>query len=280
MKRIMIATDLSARSDRALQRAIALAHEFEAALHIVHVVDDSLPPSILSRHEDAASEALREQIAAIPQAKDVRWSTRIIVGQDYSDIVCFGEEHQVDLVVLGIHRHSTREMFRGTTAERIVRFGRFPVLVVRDPVNGPYRRVVVPIDLSIHSRAALAIAARIAPRGDLHIVHASHAPYKGFLSRDSQRGLVREKQFRFAAFLERDIRELSAELGDAAPCFDVVQREGSVSEVIREQVARLRPDLLAMGTHGRTGIGHMVLGSVAEDLLADAPVDVLAVKAE
>ena len=55
--------------------------------------------------------------------------------------------------------------------------------------------------------------------------------------------------------------------------------EGAVREVIGRQVSRLNPDLLVIGTHGRTGVAHAFLGSVAEDLLKNPPCDVLVVKA-
>lgn len=48
--------------------------------------------------------------------------------------------------------------------------------------------------------------------------------------------------------------------------------------MVREQVASLKPDYIAVGTHARTGLVDALLGSVAEDLLADEPVDVSAVK--
>lgn len=55
-------------------------------------------------------------------------------------------------------------------------------------------------------------------------------------------------------------------------------REGETSGTIRENVTNLKPYLFAVGTHGRIGIAHAILGSVAEDLLANAPIDVLTVK--
>ena len=56
-------------------------------------------------------------------------------------------------------------------------------------------------------------------------------------------------------------------------------QEGSAREVIHRQINQLKPDLLVVGTHGRTSIAHALLGSVAEDLLSQPPCDVLAVKA-
>jgi nucleotide-binding universal stress UspA family protein len=54
--------------------------------------------------------------------------------------------------------------------------------------------------------------------------------------------------------------------------------EGDILSVIRDQAAHLKPDLLAIGSHGRSVLRHALIGSVAGSLLSDPPVDVLATK--
>lgn len=279
MKKLLMATDLSARSDRALQRAIALAHDFGAELKIVHIVDETFLEAITLQHEAAAKAAIAEQLRSLPLATEVALATEVIRGLDFANILQAATDFGADLVVLGIHRHATREMFQGTTAERVIRHGRQPVLVVKDAVVSSYRSALVPVDLSPHAQAAMTMAARMVPKGEVHLVHAAHRPFTAFLGRDTQNQLIRDERARITGELTRQVGELSASLGDAAPRFTTVLREGEIRRVIREQVSSIKPDLLVVGTHGRTGIAHAIIGSVAEDLLADAPVDVLAVKA-
>lgn len=279
MKKILMATDLSARSDRALQRALAIARDFGAELKIVHIVDEAFVEAITLQHAAAARAAIAEQLRSLPLANEIAVSTEVIRGLDFADILQAATDFGADLVVLGIHRHATRELFQGTTAERVVRHGRQPVLVVKDAVVASYRRAIVPVDLSPHAQAAMTMAARIVPKGEVHLVHATHRPFTAFLGRESQNQLIRDERSRISAELTRQTQELSASLGDAAPRFTTVLREGEIRRVIREQVSNIKPDLLVVGTHGRAGIAHAIIGSVAEDLLADAPVDVLTVKA-
>lgn len=279
MKKILMATDLSARSDRALQRALQLASQHAANLEIIHVVDDSLPDEIALLQQETAQRAIEDQVASASLVKTVSPTTRVVYGEGYSDILQQANNFGAELIILGIHRHTLIELFRGTTVERLVRFGNTPVLVVTNPVTGPYRRILAPVDLSTHSRAAVALAANLAPRGEIHLIHATHEPFKGFLGRDSRREIVRSEQSEFSNLLERDLAHLASELGDAAPHFELAMKVGGVHKVVRDQVDHLKPDLIAIGTHGRTGVAHAILGSVAEDLLADAPVDILAVKA-
>ncbi len=279
MKKILMATDLSARSDRALQRAFTLAQDLGAALEVLHIVDDALPGAVAVRQKQAADDAIKEQLDAMSTGASIKLTSNVVVGQDYSDILREALEHGADVIVLGIHRHSTLDLFRGTTVERIVRFGSVPVLVVRDVVSAPYRRVLVPVDLSQHSRAAMSFAAALVPGGEVHLVHCTHEPFRGFLGAQTLRQHVREEQAQFSKSLDEEVAELARNLGGAAPKFKSMMRTGGVGEVIRDELDRLKPDLLALGTHGRSGLAHAIVGSVAESLLADAPVDVVAVKA-
>lgn len=273
MKRILIATDLSARSDRALQRAILLANERGAHLVVVHVAEDDLIDF------DQRKASVEAQVVALQLAKPATCTVEVVPGRGATEILRLADELKVDLIVLGIHRQPSRQRFRGTTAEQVISRGAAPVLVVKDAVVRPYRRVLVPVDLSVHSRAALELGAGIAPEGEIYLVHATHAPFTGFLGPDTIRDLVRNEQDRFAVMLEVDVRELRAKLGDSAPRFEVVMDVGDVRQVLRSEIDRLKPDIVVLGTHGRSGISYAIIGSVAEDMLCDAPVDVLAVKA-
>ncbi len=279
MKKILMASDLSARSDRALQRAVTLAHDFKAELTVVNVVDDSLPQPIVERHVREAVEALRNQIDSLPLAREWAIATLVVKGHDYREILELVEEKGADLLVLGIHRHDTRDAFRGTTAERVIRFGKVPVLVVKDAVFKPYRRALVAIDLSIHSRAATRMVARLIPGGELHLLHTVDLPFKTFLDRKGQQQYLSGAQTHFSDLVKLDLEQLREDLGETMPHAVVNVLEGDTRATVRREVHNLKPDLLAVGTHGRTGVEHMLLGSVAEDLLADAPLDVLAVKA-
>ena len=77
-------------------------------------------------------------------------------------------------------------MFRGTTAERVVRYGCRPVLVVKQNPSEPYARTLVATDLSEHAFAATRIAAELTAGGDVTILHAVQRPFTGLLSEESQ----------------------------------------------------------------------------------------------
>jgi nucleotide-binding universal stress UspA family protein len=279
MKTLLMATDLTARSDRALQRAIALAEQHDAQLEIIHVVDDSPPQSIIARHEEMAKAALESQVRALSIATKTAITTRIVRGQDFLDILARAEELDADLIILGFHRHATRELFRGTTAERIIRLGYLPVLVVRQPVVGPYQRVLVGVDFSTHSRCALRCAAELAPQAEFQLLHATHVPFKGFIGRETARQIAQHEEEKFKRMAEEELQQLTVTLSKPLSRAQIVVKEGIIHGVLHQQVQEFNPDLIAIGTHGRSGIANAMLGSVAEDLLSAAPTDVLAVKA-
>jgi nucleotide-binding universal stress UspA family protein len=128
-------------------------------------------------------------------------------------------------------------------------------------------------------RAALSLAARLAPGGEILVGHATHAPFKGFLGRGTLQQIIRDEQALFAATLKADLDRLAADLGEAAPRMEIQMAEGAVDDVIRNMIARRKPDLLAIGAHSRTGVAYAMLGSVAEGLLANPPTDILIGKA-
>lgn len=279
MKTIVVATDMSARADRALERAVRLASEQGASLEVLHIIDEDLPEAIAQAAEEKARLTLERQLGALAGSASVRINVRVLRGVDFRDIAGLADRHAADLLVLGIPRHDGPHLFKGTTSERIIRFGHRPVLVVKDVVAGPYRRAMVAVDLSPHSDAVLDVVARLVPGGEVYLVHVAHRPFSAFLGKDTQDHLVAGQREIVSSHLKRRTAELGSGLGKSAPRFEVVHCEGDVRQVIREQVAALRPDLLAIGTHGRTGLAHAIVGSIAEDLLASAPVDVLTTKA-
>lgn len=281
MKNLLIATDLSARSDRAVECAVSLARQHNARLTIVHVIDEEMPSSMAQVHQNAANESIQAHIDTLLDGDDSHVTVKIVVGRPYRDILEVSEDFEADLIVLGLHRKDAfKDMFRGTTAERVIRAGKFPVLLVSDRPSGAYRRIMVGVDFSIYSRRAVEFAVRFAPDGQFELVHAYDVPFKGFLySPETQKEVIKQHEIQFKKMIDEEMATFLSSLKPNAPKLERVMQEGTVRDVIHGQVERIKPDLLVIGTHGRTGVAHAFLGSVAEDLLRNPPCDVLAVPA-
>ena len=281
MKRLLMATDLSARSDRALDRALDLSRTLNAGLTIVHVVDDYQPSSMADAQKFEAEAALRDHVARIASDDGDRIKTEIVFGKNYVEILALAERVGADLIVVGMHRNNAvGDMFRGTTVERIIRASSVPVLLVRDRADTPYENVMVGVDFSVYSRRAVEFAVGLVPSGQFHLVHAYDVPFKGFLSgQDARREVSKQHEQQFSTMINEEMATFLGSVETKPPKLDRIMQVGTVQEVIHDQTNRLKPDLLVVGTHGRTGVAHAFLGSIAEDLLTDPPCDVLAVKA-
>jgi nucleotide-binding universal stress UspA family protein len=111
-------------------------------------------------------------------------------------------------------------------------------------------------------------------------VHAYDVPFEGFLyGRDIRKQVSEEHQIQFEKMIEEEMSAFLGSFESKGLRIERVMKKGSAREVIHRQVKQVKPDLLVVGTHGRTGVAHALLGSVAEDLLSQPPCDVLAVKA-
>lgn len=280
MKSIFFATDLSARSDRAFARAVQLTQQVDARLTIVHIVDDELPSSIADDMRADAERLLLEQVSELQPEVRSKIDVQVIFGDAYEVILSEAARVEADLVVLGAHRERPSDFFRGTTIERVVRKGQWPVLVAKARMRAPYRNVIVGVDFSTCSRRAIEFSLKLIPDGEFHLVHAYQIPFRAFLHATSVPSEFRKRDAQaFSEMVDAEMLTFMGTLGVNLSRIHQIMQEGGPREVIRREARRLKPDLVVVGTHGRTGIAHALLGSVAEDLLNAPPCDVLAVKA-
>ncbi len=279
MRKLLMATDLSARSDRALQRAIALADQLGAALQIVHVIDDSIPETIVAQYENAAHEMTKKLLSTMPAAINVSPNVKIVRGHGYAEIIHRAVEFGAEMIILGVTRYTQNELFRGTTAERVIRMGALPVLLVRDPVARNYGKVLVATDNSPAARSALENAIAIAPGAEIHLLHAIHVPFRGLLGSQSQEEVRQLQEDRFRRKLEEEINTHATALGGGGLTYTIHLEKGEIINVLNQQITQLKPNLLALGMHGRPTLRHALIGSIAAEMLSHPPVDVLVAKA-
>ena len=272
MPTYIVATDLSARGDRAIDRAAMLARQHGARLVIVHIFDADLPEEVAAPMRAKALERLegfRNEVAA---GGEVDCTARVESGDISVDIHDVAEEEGAELLILGMHRaRPFLDMFRETTLERLVRLGRHPILVVRDPAQKPYAKALVALDFSPGARRAASLAKDLAPQAERRGFHAVHVPFQSIT--DARGEAIDTRFYLDAAEAELAAWARSEETSAIAAETDVV--EGPVHSVLDREVEKHSPDLLALGAHGRTGKAPFLLGSFANDLMRGAPCDLL-----
>lgn len=281
MKKILLATDFSERSDRALRRATLLAREFNASLSIVHVVDDDQPRRIVDSEREVASALLRELRGTVQRVDGVSCETGVVLADPFAGIARAAEEETPDLLIIGPHRRQAlRDIFVGTTAERTIRSVSCPVLMVNAPPVGPYRHVMLTTDMSegaayaVKACAALDIA-RSARASILYVFDAPaiHLAMSHTMPAENRQAYLNEQRKKALQMLSTFVKSVDwPSLQE-----DVRQVVNAPAEEIIEAAKEGSADLIVVGTHGRSGLGSFFLGSVAEEVLGRADRDVLAV---
>jgi nucleotide-binding universal stress UspA family protein len=158
LKTVLVATDFSEPSEVAVRYGRALADAFDATLHIIHVVPDSMAlpwatmadglamADVQKQWEREAQERLE---LLIPENERLTMRVHFVTraGDPVRQVVGYAAEQGVDLIVLGTHgRGPVAHMLMGSVAERVVRGAPCPVLTVRHPqhefVNEAVMRLV------------------------------------------------------------------------------------------------------------------------------------------
>lgn len=279
--RILAATDFSTRSHRALRRAGLLAQTRGAELTLVHVVDDDHPNDLVEIERREAERILAEQIGAMSELRDAKCRPMVVAGDSFDGILRTAGSIKADLIVMGAHRKQLlRDIFVGTTIERVIRTGQYPVLMVNNEVRQPYENSVAAVDMSEPSANAIKAARAMGLIGDrgITLLHAFFPLGKGKTSVAATDRAAIDKYV--AGERDRAVDDLVAFLavnGLGGPEFSLRVEEGGAFEVISRAVEEMMPDLLIIGTHGRSWLLKVLLGSVTEEALRCLDVDILAV---
>jgi len=284
LEKVMIATDFSERSDRALRRATLLAKQFRASLVIVHAVDDDQPAHVVESEREIATDLLREMRASLRSVDSLDCEARVVLGDAFEALREAVEAEAPDLLVIGPHRRRLlRDIFIGTTAERTIRSVACPVLMVNAVPAGPYRHVLQTTDLSDGSRVALQRFARlgIGQAAQNAILHIFDVPELSLaightLSDEWRQNHLETARKRASSQLAHFLA--GARLGEVET---ILRHELTAApHEIRKQAADDKADLIVLATHGRSGLAGLLIGSVTEQVLRVSEIDVLAIPPE
>ncbi|MCS6797296.1 MAG: universal stress protein [Myxococcota bacterium] len=280
--RILVATDFSHGADLALRRALRLPLTNGARVHLLHVVPGALPARLRKDALALARQRLEEHAARARAEASARGLDLVVdgprQGQPFVEFIRAARRRRAQLVVVGRHgERRVRDLFIGTTAQRVVRKGDVPVLVVARPVTDAYRKPLVAVDLEDGSPAVIDLALRAVGRDGppLDVVHVYHVPFEGFVApsmSERERAQWRES---FQRTAQEGMERLLAPYRAAGVRCRPFLRRGDPRAVVLALAERLGTDLLVAGTHGRTGLAHVLVGSVACWLLDAARCDVL-----
>lgn len=289
-RKILVGTDFSESSDRALESAIEIGKRFSAEVHLVHALEVPLPifePYAVSVPAafvaEARKAAQRKLDAALARVREAGIEGTAFLGEvpAASAVADRARELGVDLVVVGTRGLTgLKHVLLGSVAERTVHDAPCSVLTVKadQEPHFPPRSVAVGVDFSTPASRALAVAMEMAREYGvkLHLVHALDlripfvTPYEvsvpdAFI--ESAREAALEK-------LRGLVEEARAQGVDAESHLASAPPASALSEAAEQ----LGVELVVTGSRGLSGLKHVVLGSVAERTLRHAPCSVLTVK--
>ncbi|MFZ2089801.1 MAG: universal stress protein [Desulfobaccales bacterium] len=198
-----------------------------------------------------------------------------VMGEAYETIVDMAEDEGRDLIVMGVKTASYAErLLVGSTTARVIGYSTQDVLVVPETASVKWERILVATDGSEYSRKATQKALDLAQvsGGTLKVVSVLEiSPHIYAVAPE-----YTEEKIKLPKQYAQEVKDLATSRGIIAE--DFVQEAESADTVIVELANKADIDLIVLGSHGRTGIKRLLMGSVTERVIANAPCPVLVVK--
>lgn len=287
---LLVASDFSPQSLHAVDRAWQVAGAGGFALTLLHALElERIEPlaqwlgaGTAGLHE-RLHEAARGELARLSAARGAAGAAlvdvKVVDGLASDEIHRNATAIDAALLVLGAHGEGfVRRVLMGSTASRVLRRSRHPVLLVKHPCEGAYRRVLVALDFAPASIDALHVARRLLPAAHLVLMHVYDVPYAGMLHLAGVDDATVERYRTDArATSLRRLHEAAAAAGLDGRDYSVVTAFGDPARRVVEIEHEWACDLVAIGKHGRHPLEELLLGSVATHVLAESRGDVLVV---
>lgn len=259
MQNIIVASDLSDRSDPAVQRGVELAIALGAKLTVNHVVDSAMPKDVAEDVQIQAKRILQGTLTKCIQTRDLTTDVQVGIGDVTEEINHAAHQAQADLLIVGMHRRRVfLDQIKETTMERLIRSSRLPVLLVTQPGDHDYAHMLGAVDLSRACAAAIQKGRQIAPNATLDLFHAHEVSFR----KESERDYATWKA----------VSDLPPDMPD--PIFI----EAKATDAIHDIMAKGDYDLMAIGANTRSNLSRFLLGGLTATLIRNPPCDLLVAK--
>lgn len=288
LKHIMLATDGSAYSDGAVKEAIYLARSCSARLSALYVleVNPEFQTEGLAYVEKMELDARRHLDAVRTLAAADNVECEVITrrtDEPYKAIVEASRERNCDVIVMGRRgKTGLQKLIMGSVTAKVIGYAASSVLVVPRDAAINCKNILLAVDGSRFSDAASERAIQIAGRcaAKLAIISVIPAGVQAGLDPDTgytpkQLALISREIFGAA---EQQISKIAAAAAQEGIQAETSMLGGNPYETIVETAVKRQSDLIVIGSHGRTGLQRLIMGSVAERVVALSPSAVLVVK--
>ncbi len=262
---VLVATDFSARNDRAVDRALMLGKQLGREVVLAHILDGKA-------NDPVDTDRLDSQMRACLPPGDSTVTFAYGRGQIGEALAATADEVGAAMLVVGVARYNAiGDYILGTAVDHVLRRCSQPVLVVKRRPNAPYCAIGVATDFSGVSRTALIAAANLFPDLPIHLINAYRVPFEGWQKAEHVKDQVHAAEARvFDEFMESVPAAIAARVARH-------MSYGGLHKAIAKVVEEQGVDLLVLGSHGESGFRHATLGSQASELLRTSSVDTMVV---
>ena len=293
--KILVPTDFSEHSDKALNQALDIAREYKSKVYLFHVIEDKISHGIddydqtlhsfkriEKRLVGAAKKHLQKQVDKFPQAKEVEVVSEFTMGVPSEEILRYQKEQGIDLVVLSsLGTTGLAQYFIGGVARNALKASTCPVLLIKQEMLRP-TQILVPTDFSDYSDKALKQALDIAKQynAQVYLFHVipgevNRCVADVCMGDDVIRDIEKQMESKAQENLLKQIskfplaREVSVvtDIGKGVP-YDAILRDTEDKGI----------DLIVIASLGRSGLARFLIGSVSRNVLKGAKCPVLLTK--
>ena len=273
MKRILVPTDFSQYAENALRTAALIAGENDSQIYLLHLIE--LPSHIDSGIKaqslipeamlfiDKANETL-QTIAQNSYLEGISVFLTVQIETAFDGILSYTKKNEIDLIVMGSNGASgLKEILIGSNAEKIVRLSDKPVLIVKDDIGtSTFKKIVFPTDFSNEAhtpfKSLLAFASIFKSQIDLVLISTPNS-FKTTI----------ESEIKMEEFIQKyTFKNYTLNIFN----------DSTIENGITNFATKMEADLIAICTHGRTGIAHFINGSVTQDVVNHNPRPVITFK--
>lgn len=283
---ILICTDGSEYSEGAVREGLLLAKRQQAKVTALTVIDfnaefDALAPNLLEKMEEEAADHVR-RVKALAEKEGISCKAMVVRSETpYLSIAEEASTRAADLIVMGRRgRTGLKRLLIGSVAKRTIGHAPCNVLVIPRKAVLACRTILVATDGSKFSEAAATEAVAMAKNcgAGLVVVTAVHAESTApldIVSSNMQKDMIAGREMAAAENNVKFVKELAEKANVAV---SMLIYAGSPADVIIHAAEEKKADLIVVGSHGRTGIDRLLLGSVAERVIGTAGCATLIVK--
>lgn len=286
VEKILLSTDGSEYSEGAIRESIKLAKKCSSKLTVLSVIDtnpefDALAPQLVEKKEKEARLNI-DAVRARARQEGVDCDTIVHEGEEpYKYIVDEAIKSKSTMIVMGRRgRTGLKRLMMGSVTSRVIGHAPCNVLVVPKAAQLEFKNIVVATDGSKYSAAAASEALGLAKWNGSALTVISVVPSELMTPSDidftiTQRELIAEKEMHEAEKNAKVVKEAAQKEGVVVKAFVL---SGRPADAIIETAQEKNADLIVLGSHGRTGVERLLMGSVAERVIVLASCPVLVVK--